>query len=223
MWIYIVEVINMRYGYARVSHKDQKLDRQIELLKPYVERERDIITDKVSGKNFERDGYKLLTGTDSSAPLLREGDELIICSLDRLGRNSDELQREWHRLTKTMGVTIRVLDMPFLSTTEGGPEQRLVCDIVLQLLCYFAQKEREENHKRQSQGYAAMPVNAEGKRISAKTGQPCGRPKIEYPSNWGAVYQRWKAGEITAVQAMREANIKRSSFYNLVKKYEKGK
>ena len=223
MWIYRLEVISMRYGYARVSHKDQKLDRQIELLRPYVERERDIVTDSASGKNFERDGYKLLIGTPNSSPLLREGDELIICSLDRLGRNAEELQKEWHRLTKTMGVTIRVLDMPFLSNTEGGPEQRLVCDIVLQLLCYFAQKEREENHKRQAQGYAAMPLNAEGKRISTKTGRPCGRPKIGYPSNWGAVYQRWKAGEITAVQAMRELDLKHSTYYNLVKKYEKRK
>ena len=213
----------MRYGYARVSHKDQKLDRQIELLKPYVERERDIITDTMSGKDFERDGYKLLVGTESSAPLLREGDELVICSVDRLGRNAAELQQEWRRLTQTMGVTIRVLDMPFLSTNEGGPEQKLVSDIVLQLLCYFSEKERAENHKRQAQGYSAMPLNAEGKRISTKTGRPCGRPKIEYPSNWGAVYQRWKAGEITAVQAMRELDLKRSSYYNLVKKYEKRK
>ena len=211
----------MRYGYARVSSKDQVLDRQIEQLKQWVnDPDRDIITDEQTGKNFERPGYKLLVGTDKSASLLRRGDELVICSVDRLGRNASELKSEWERLTKQMGVTIRVLDMPLLNPTSDAPEQQLIADIILQLLCYFAEKERVENHKRQRQGYDAMPVNADGKRYSTKTGRTCGKPPIEYPSNWGAVYQRWRAGEITAVQAMRETNLKHSSYYNLVNRYE---
>ena len=210
----------MRYGYARVSTKEQNIDRQLEQLRPWVVNERDIVRDEKSGKDFDRKGYKLLSGTEQSAPLLREGDELVICSLDRLGRNAEELKTEWHRLTKEMGVRIIVLDMPMLSATDNGPEQQLICDLILQLLCYFAQKEREENHKRQRQGYDAMPINEEGKRYSTKTGRTCGRQPLQYPGNWGSVYQRWKAGEITAVQAMRECNLKHSSFYNLIKRYE---
>lgn len=213
----------MRYGYARVSSKDQNIERQKELLRPWVVSERDIIEDKISGKSFERDGYNLLVGTEKSSPLLRQGDELVICSLDRLGRNADELKTQWHRLTKNMGVKVIVLDMPLLSNPDNGPEQQLICDLILQLLCYFAEKERVENHKRQEQGYAAMPLNENGKRYSIKTGRTCGRQPVEYPSNWGGVYQRWKACEITAVQAQRECNLKHSTFYNLVKRYEKRK
>lgn len=138
------------------------------------------------------------SGRRKSAPLLRQGDELYICSLDRLGRNTEELKTEWHRLTKEIGVKVVVLDMPMLNNVDG-PEQRLICDLILQLLCYFAQKEREENHKRQRQGYDSMPVNGEGKRYSIKTGITCGRQPLQYPSNWSSVYQRWRAGEITAV------------------------
>lgn len=211
----------MTYGYARVSTSDQKLDRQKEMIKQWVkDPDRDIICDEQSGKDFSRTGYQLLVGTDKSAPLLRSGDELVICSIDRLGRNAAETKIEWERLTKTMGVRMRVLDMPILNTSTDSTEQQLIAEIILQLLCYFAEKERLENHKRQAQGYAAMPLNAEGKRYSTKTGRTCGRQPLQYPSNWGSVYQRWKAGEITAVQAMRECNLKHSSFYNLIKRYE---
>lgn len=214
----------MTYGYARVSTTDQNLDRQLEQLREYIKDERYIITDKASGKNFNRKGYNSLIGTESTAPLLHEGDLLLITSLDRLGRNYTEIKEQWEYITKTLKADIKVLEIPLLDTTatDGNLDKRFIADIVLQILSYTAEKERESIRKRQRQGIDVMQV-VDGKRVSAKTGRPTGRPKAEYPVDWEQTYNDWKGGLITATKAMELLELKRTTFYKLVKQYENEK
>ena len=165
----------MVYGYARVSSKEQNLDRQIkELLQAGVE-ERNILKDKQSGKDFNRPAYNSLVGTENTTPLLREGDLLIIYSIDRLGRNYTEIQNQWQYITKELKADIKVLDMPLLDTTVNGKslDSTFVADLVLQILSYVAQKERENIKVRQAQGIA----------VAKEQGKHLGRPKAEYPAN----------------------------------------
>lgn len=205
----------MKYGYARVSSKEQNLDRQIVELRNAGIEERNILTDKQSGKDFNRPGYNSLVGTDSTTPLLREGDLLVIYSIDRLGRDYSEIHKEWQRITKDIKADIKVLDMPLLDTTanEKSLDSTFVADLVLQILSYVAQKERENTKIRQAQGIA----------IAKEKGKHLGRPKAEYPSEWQQYYIRWKNNEITATQCMIELSLTRNTFYNLVKRYESDK
>lgn len=200
------------WGYARVSTTDQNLDRQIAQLNEVVTDERYIITDKASGKDFDRKGYNSLVGTDSTAPLLRQGDLLVICSLDRLGRNYTEIRHQWEYITQTLKVNIKVLDMPLLDTSVSANslDGKFIADLVLQILSYTAEKERANIKKRQEQGIAV--AKAQGKHL--------GRPKAEYPAEWEKVYKLWKSGEITATKAMNDLEMKRTTFYKLVKLYE---
>ena len=193
------------YGYARVSSKEQNLDRQIESLKKYGVEERDIITDKQSGKDFNREGYITLKNS-----LLREGDILVIKELDRLGRNMDQIKQEWQELEK-LGVNIVVLDNPVLNT-EGKTdlERKLIGNIIFELLTYMAQKEREKIKQRQREGIDA--AKALGKHL--------GRPRAIYPDNWNEIYPKWKNGEIKAVEAMELMGLKKNTFYNLIKRLE---
>lgn len=211
----------MTYGYARVSTTDQNLDRQLEQLRQHIADERYIITDKASGKNFDRRGYNSLVGTADTAPLLHEGDLLLITSLDRLGRNYVEIREQWEYITRTLKADIKVLEIPLLDTTatDGNLDKRFIADLVLQILSYTAEKERENTRKRQRQGIDVMQV-VDGKRVSAKTGRPTGRPNAEYPDNWEQVYKQWKADSITANKAMELLDLKRTTFYKLVKRYE---
>ena len=211
----------MIYGYARVSTAEQNLDRQLEQLRQYITDERYIITDKASGKSFDRRGYNSLVGTADTAPLLHEGDILLITSLDRLGRNYVEIREQWEYITRTLKADIKVLEIPLLDTTatDGNLDKRFIADLVLQILSYTAEKERENTRKRQRQGIDVMQI-VDGKRISAKTGRPMGRPNAEYPDNWVQIYEQWKAGGITANKAMETLNLKRTTFYKLVKQYE---
>lgn len=211
----------MIYGYARVSTAEQNLDRQLEQLRQYITDERYIITDKASGKNFDRRGYNSLVGTDDTAPLLHEGDLLLITSLDRLGRNYIEIKEQWEHITRTLKADIKVLEIPLLDTTatDGNLDKRFIADLVLQILSYTAQKERENIRKRQRQGIDVMQV-IDGKRISAKTGRATGRPNAIYPDNWELIYKQWKNKDITANKAMEILNLKRTTFYKLVKHYE---
>ena len=211
----------MIYGYARVSTAEQNLDRQLEQLRQYITDERYIITDKASGKNFDRRGYNSLVGTDDTAPLLHEGDLLLITSLDRLGRNYIEIKEQWEHITRTLKADIKVLEIPLLDTTatDGNLDKRFIADLVLQILSYTAQTERENIRKRQRQGIDVMQV-IDGKRISAKTGRATGRPNAIYPDNWELIYKQWKNKDITANKAMEILNLKRTTFYKLVKHYE---
>lgn len=215
--------MKMTYGYARTSCTCQNLERQILAFHEFGISDREIFTDKVSGKNFNRQSYNTLVGTKDNSAMLREGDLLVILSLDRLGRNYTEVKNQWEYITKTIKADICVLDMPLLDTrnTAGGTvDSKFISDLVLQILSYVAEKERENTLKRQRQGIDAMPFDEHGKRVSKKTNRVMGRPVTEYPCNWKEVYTSWKNSEITAVTAMKMMNLKRTTFYRLVKSYE---
>lgn len=193
------------FGYARVSSKDQNLDRQIEELINYGVEERDIIIDKQSGKDFNRSGYKTLKDN-----LLRNGDTLVIKELDRLGRNMEQIKVEWKDLEDN-GVNLVVIDNPILNTAgKADLEKKLISNIVFELLSYMGEKERIKIKARQ----------LEGIKIAKEKGKKFGRPKIEYPSNWEEVYKRLKENKITAVTAMKEMKLKKNTFYKLLKEYE---
>ena len=218
---------SIKYGYCRVSSVDQNLSRQIAEMKKAGIDERYILCDKKSGKDFDRKEYNKLVGTDGTVPLLRDGDTLVIYSLDRLGRNYTAIKEQWDYITNTLKANIEVMDMPLLNTAIGDDQnidKKFISDLVLQILSYVAEKERLNNKSRQSQGIAVMPekkdINGKSKKYSIKTGRATGRPPIDYPNNWESVYKEWKAGNITAVVAMEKLNLKKNSFYNLVKRYE---
>lgn len=207
---------NIAFGYARVSSRDQNEGRQIEQLKAEGIAESNIIIDKQSGKNFERTGYQYLIKNR-----LSEGDALVITSIDRLGRNYQEIMEQWKFITQGLKADIKVLDMPLLDTTKSGDtlDSRFVADLVLQILSYVANKERDNTRSRQRQGIDIMPI-VNGKRISIKTGKPVGRPASKYPAQWDLVYKDWKNDLITAKKAMGILDLKPNTFYKLVKGYK---
>lgn len=200
------------YGYARVSDKSQNLDRQIDMLLAAGVRPEYILKDMGSGKDFNRSNYLSLVGTKDVAPRLQEGNLLIIPSLDRLGRNYDEIREQWNYITKILKSDIKVLDIPLLDTSSSKDslDTKFIADLVLQILSYTAQKERENIRKRQEQGIQA--AKARGKHL--------GRPTAEYPDSWVETYSEWKNGKVTANKAMEQMNLKRTTFYKLVKLYE---
>lgn len=194
------------FGYCRVSTAEQKEDRQIQAMNEQGIEERDIFIDKASGKNFERPQYQALKTQ------LREGDILVIKSIDRLGRNYKQICDEWREITSDIKANIKVLDMPVLDTTKTeGLIGQVISDIVLQLLGYVAEQERAFIKQRQ----------AEGIKLAKEKGKRLGKPPIEYPSNWHEVYTIWKKEEITAREAMKRMNLKPTSFYKLAKNYNK--
>lgn len=210
----------MKYGYIRVSTREQNTMRQYEQIRQYIDDDRFIFEDKASGKDFKRDSYLLLTGTEKTAPLLRKGDVLYICSIDRLGRNYNEIHREWRKITKEICADIVVLDLPLLNTTaDSSLDNRFIADLTLQILAYVAEKERVSIKARQRAGIDVMPI-VNGKRISAKTGNAMGRPSIDFPKDWKEVYNEWQNGTITATAAMQMLHLKRTTFYNLVHRYQ---
>jgi len=202
------------FGYARVSTTEQNLDRQIQELNKFIVDDRDIYREKISGKNFERPEYNRMIGN------LREGDLLVICSLDRLGRNYSEIHIQWQMITQTIGADIKVLDMPLLDTRSCGDslDGRFIADLVLQILSYTAEKERENTRRRQRQGIDAMPI-VNGKRISTKTGRAIGRPAATYPEGWEGAYSRWSSGRETATATMNALGLTRTTFYKLANRY----
>lgn len=198
-------MVNKTFGYARVSSKEQNLDRQIQALKKYGVNERDIVADKQSGKDFNREGYKTLKNS-----LLRKGDTLVIKELDRLGRNMEQIKNEWQELEQ-LGINIVVLDNQILNTEgKSDLERKLISNIVFELLSYMAQKEREKIRQRQREGIEQ--AKALGKHL--------GRPKATYPNNWKEVYKEWKDKKVSGVKAMQLMNLKKNTFYKLVKEYE---
>ncbi|MFD2618757.1 recombinase family protein [Terrilactibacillus laevilacticus] len=194
-----------KFGYVRVSSKDQNEGRQIESTKEQGIEERDIFMDKQSGKDFNREKYQALK------QCLREGDILYIHSLDRFGRNKDEIINEWQDITKIIKADIIVLDMPLLDTTNYKDSMgSFISDLVLQILSWMAQEERERIRKRQREGID----------VAIKKGVQFGRPKAEPTDEFYQAYGKWKAGEITATAAIEEAGMKRTTFYKLVKEIE---
>lgn len=193
------------FGYCRVSTSEQNEDRQIQAMLEQEINERDIFIDKASGKNFERPQYQALKAQ------LREGDVLVIKSIDRLGRNYKQICEEWREITTNIKANIRVLDMPMLDTTKTeGLIGQVISDIVLQLLGYVAEQERAFIKQRQ----------AEGIKLAKEKGKRLGKPPIQYPDNWNEVYKIWQNKEITAREAMIRMKLKPTSFYKLVKNYQ---
>lgn len=201
--------INRTFGYARVSTNDQNEGRQIEALLAAGVDERFIFVDKASGRDFNRAEYNVLIRA------LREGDTLIIKSIDRLGRNYNDITEQWRMITKEIKTYIRVLDLPLLDTTVNDKDLTgtFIADIVLQILSYVAETERLNIKQRQ----------AEGIKLAKERGQHLGRPKIEAPANFDKLYDSWKRGEITATKAMVQLGLKRTTFYKLIKAKERKK
>ena len=201
-------------GYARVSSKEQNLDRQIMALKEYVQEDM-IVIDKASGKNLERPGYNSLK---YGIGKLVKGDSLYIKSLDRLSRNKEDIKKELEYYA-SIGVRIKVLDLP--TTMVDLPEGQdwiiaMVNNILIEVLSSISEQERLTIKQRQAEGIAAMRI-VNGKKVSSRTGNPTGRPVKELPENWDVVVDSWKEGEITAVEAMRQLDLKKTTFYRYIK------
>ena len=192
----------MNYGYARVSSKDQNEQRQLDALMGAGVQRKHIYVDKQSGKDFERDKYKRLVRK------MKNGDTLIIKSIDRLGRNYDEILEQWRILTKEKGISIAVLDMPLLDTSQAKDlTGTLISDIVLQLLSYVAQTEREFIRKRQAEGIAA--AKARGVRF--------GRRAMEIPEKFEEYRELWQQGLISSRRAAEMLQVSQSTFMRWAK------
>lgn len=199
------------FGYVRVSTKEQNTDRQIVAMQELGINERDIFIDKASGKDFERPQYQALKVQ------LRKGDLVYISSLDRLGRNSDAIKKEWEAITKEIGADMVVLDMPLLDTRQHKDTLgTFVSDLVLQVLSFMAQSEREKILARQKEGIAVAKAN----------GKHLGRPQINLSTlsdkqraELEANYQAWKAKELSSVQFMGILELTKNTFYKIVKEY----
>jgi DNA invertase Pin-like site-specific DNA recombinase len=192
----------MIYCYVRVSTKEQREDRQLIAMQENVNDIDKIFIDKQSGKDFERCEYQKLIKK------LKCGDEIVIKSIDRLGRNYSEILEQWRIITKVKGADIRVLDMPILDTAKNKDLLgTLISDLVLQLLSYVAQNERENIRQRQAEGIAAAKAR----------GIKFGRPGIKYPENYKEILQDWACGKIQRVEVMDKLNISKTTFYRLLK------
>lgn len=187
----------MMYGYARVSTRGQKEDRQVAALREFGVALERITVEKQSGKDFNRPLYQQLS------QLLQPGDVLVVKSIDRLGRNYEEILEQWSYLTKTREAAIVVLDMPLLDTREGRDlTGTLVADIVLQLLSYVAQTEREFIRQRQAEGIAA----------ALERGVRFGPDRIPMPEGFEELAEDWQNGYVTATEAGRQLGISRKTF-----------
>ncbi len=192
------------YGYARVSSRDQNPARQLEAFQAVNLKNEVVFVDKISGKNFEREQYQKLLKK------MRKGDLLYIKSIDRLGRNYQEIKNQWQYLTQKKQIDIVVLDMPLLDTREGKDLMgTFISDLILQLLSYVAENERNMIRQRQSEGIAA----------AKSRGVKFGKPPMKLPDNFEQEYQNWKRGEITGIQAAERCHMPKSTFYYKAKYY----
>lgn len=192
------------YGYIRVSTKEQNEDRQVDALKAYEIPQKNVFMDKQSGKDFERPAYQQLIRK------LKKGDVLIIKSIDRLGRNYDEIIEQWRVITKQVDADIVVIDMPLLDTRVGKDlTGKFVADLVLQILSYVAQTEREAIRQRQAEGIAAAKAR----------GVKFGRPRIPLPSDFHVVSELYRRQMITSRESARMLSVSQDTFLRWNKTY----
>ena len=193
------------YGYIRVSTNDQNTARQFAALEKWEIPERNLYVDKQSGKDFNRPAYKKLLRK------LKEGDLLYIKSIDRLGRNYEEIQEQWRILTKEKKIDIVVLDMSLLDTRNGKDLLgTFISDVVLQILSFVAQNERENIRIRQAEGIAAAKAN----------GVKFGRPELPLPDNFHEVHKAWREKKIPLREAAKKCGMTESTFYAKARKIE---
>ena len=194
------------YGYVRVSSTDQNEDRQLLALLEQGLTDRQIFIDKQSGKDFDRPQYKRLVRR------LRPGDLLYILSIDRLGRNYAEIQNQWRILTKEKGIDICVLDMALLDTRQGKDLMgTFIADLVLQILSFVAQSERENIKERQAQGIAA----------AKRRGVRFGRPERAVPADFPEIVRRWERGELCFQDAQQRCGVSEATFYRRLREYRR--
>ena len=189
------------FGYCRVSTRDQNLSRQIDALIKAGVNERDILMDKMNGKDLDRTSYQTLK------QMLRPGDELVIKSLDRLSRSKADIKNELEYF-KQQKIRVKILDLPTsMIEVPDGQEWiiEMVNNILIEVMASLAEQERLTIRKRQQEGIEA----------AKRRGKHLGRPKMKVPENWPDVYQEWKVGNITAKEAMRQTGLKKDSFYRL--------
>ena len=192
------------YGYVRVSSTDQNEDRQMLALRKQNIAEKNIYIDKLSGQDFNRPSYKRLIQK------LQAGDLLYILSIDRLGRNYEEIQNQWRVLTKEIGADICVIDMPLLDTRQGKDLMgTFIADLVLQILSFVAQNERENIRKRQLQGIAAAKAR----------GVHFGRPEKGLPPEFVSLVKQWENKKITLAEVLKQCKISESTFYRRLREY----
>lgn len=193
----------MEYAYVRVSTSNQKIDRQMDEILRFGVKEKNIFIDKQSGKDFNREKYQKLLKK------LRNNELLVIKSIDRLGRNYTMIVEEWARITKSIGADILVLDMPLLDTRQKKTNLmgRFISDIVLQLLSFVAENERDNIRQRQ----------AEGIKVAKAKGVRFGRPKITLPTEYPSIMISYKKHEITNFKASKMLGISRGTFFRLLK------
>ena len=197
----------MEYGYARISTKEQNERRQLVALRDFGIKNDKIYMDKQSGKDFERIQYRRLLRT------LKSGDTLVVKSIDRLGRNYEEILEQWRIIAKEKQAAIVVLDMPLLDTRQNRDlTGTLIADIVLQLLSYVAQTEREFIRKRQAEGIA----------VARQQGVKFGRKPMERPVEYSELKKLWEQGEVSARKAAEQLGITHRTFLRWAKEYSDG-
>lgn len=190
------------FGYARVSSADQNEERQITALRTVKVPKQNMYIDKQSGENFERPQYKRLIKR------IKKGDLIYILSIDRLGRNYEEIQRQWRILTKEIGVDICVIDMPLLDTRNGKDLMgTFIADLVLQILSFVAQSERENIKKRQAQGIAA--AKAKGVKF--------GRPSKPLPRDFKTIAEAWEQKKLPLAETLQVCGMSKATFYRKIK------
>lgn len=193
------------YGYVRVSSTDQNEDRQLAAMHEKNVPDKNIYIDKQSGKDFNRPQYKKLIAT------IKNGDLLYILSIDRLGRNYEEIQTQWRILTKEKGIDICVIDMPLLDTRNGKDLMgTFIADLVLQILSFVAESERGNIRQRQKEGIIA----------AKEKGVKFGRPESVLPDNFSEIIKDWENKKLTTAEAVQKCNTSRSTFYRKVRKYK---
>lgn len=196
-----------KYGYVRVSTREQNEARQLDALAPYEIPQKNLYIEKKSGKDFDRPVYKRLMKR------LRSGDLLIVKSIDRLGRDYDEILEEWRHITKEIRADVLILDMPLLDTRTKGRDLTgtFIADLVLQILSYVAQTERENIRQRQMEGIAA----------AKRQGVRFGRPPLPLPDNFDEIHRAWRGKKLTLKQAAKACGMPVGTFYSKAVRLEK--